>query len=67
MNVSPTNSTLHALIGQLNGVNPAAGKPAARTPALQQQAAAAPQKAAPPTQAPLNPNAPRGSYVNLLV
>lgn len=69
MNVSSQSSTLQTLLGQINGVNPVAPKPPVRAAAPQQQQAAAvpAQKAPPANKPPLNPNAPRGTYLNLVV
>lgn len=63
MNVSSTTSTLQALLSQLDT---AAAAPAPK-PGPVQTAEAPPRQVAPTGKATLDPNAPRGTYLNIVV
>ena len=78
MSVTSTPSSLQAILRQLDPAAPArapgtttnardaAAQPSAK-PDVQRTAAAEPRVQVPKDAATLNPNAPRGSYLNLVV
>ena len=73
MAVSGTPTSLQSILSQIQTAKPAATAPAARpaapdiAPTGQQRAAAEPRVNVPPGTTSLDPNAPRGTYLNLKV
>jgi hypothetical protein len=72
MAVSGTPTSLQSILSQIQTAKPAAVAPAARAAADassvgQQRAAAEPRVNLPPGTTSLDPNAPRGTYLNLKV
>lgn len=73
MAVSGTPTSLQSILSQIQTAKPAAAAPSAplttpeSTPAAQQRAAAEPRVNVPPGTTSLDPNAPRGTYLNLKV
>jgi hypothetical protein len=73
MAVSGTPTSLQSILSQIQTAKPAATAPVARpasdpaAPVSQQRAAAEPRVNLPPGSTSLDPNAPRGTYLNLKV
>jgi len=73
MAVSGTPTSLQSILGQIQSAKPLAATPFERpagdpaAPAGQQRAAAEPRVNLPPGSTSLDPNAPRGTYLNLKV
>ena len=73
MAVSGTPTSLQSILSQIQTAKPAAAAPAARpatpdmAPTGQQRVAAEPRVNLPPGTTSLDPNAPRGTYLNLKV